>query len=79
VKFEILNLDARIVVCVRPRAARKVAIYSQESGRPADLVVGPAGPTSWPNGLILLLIFLGFMVKQVECSFRWKCILDGAE
>jgi len=59
-------------------AARRVAIYSQESSRPAGLVVGPVSPPWWSNGLILLLIFLCFVVKRVECSFRWKWILDGA-
>ena len=54
-------------------------IYRWVSSRPADLVVGPASPISWPNVLSIFLILLCFMLKQGECSFRWKCVLDSAE
>jgi len=43
-------------------ADRRVAIYSQESNR-------PAGPTFSPNGLPILLIISCFVVKQNICSF----------
>jgi len=45
-----------------------VAIYSQSSSRPAGLVVGPAGPTSWLNGLPIFLVDPCFMVKQYVYS-----------
>jgi hypothetical protein len=38
-----------------------------------------AGPIGWPNGLILLLSGLSFVVKHVKCSVRRIFALDGAK
>jgi len=56
-----------------------VAIYRRYNSRLAGLVVGPAGPIGWSNGLFSLRYFLCFMVKHVKCSFSWIWILDGVE
>jgi len=50
-------------------AAKRVAIYSQESSRPDGQVVGPGGTTLWPNGLILLQTLLCLVLKQNICFF----------
>jgi hypothetical protein len=57
-------------------AARRVAIYSQESSRPTGQVVGPAGPISWPNGLPIFLMLSCFVVKQNICSFGASFSVD---
>jgi hypothetical protein len=53
------------VLSLRLRAARSFAIYRGESRRPTGLMVGLAGPTLGPHGLIfhqvmlcLVLVFL---------------------
>jgi len=43
--------------------------YRGESSRLADQVVGPAGPTSWPNGLSIFLVLLYFTLKKNIHSF----------
>ena len=75
----ISNSGAGLQLWVRPRASRRSGNYRRHSNRLAAQVVVPASPTSWPNGLPFLLMLLYFMVKQGECSFRWKCALKGAE
>ena len=61
-----------------------MAIYSRSSSRPAALVVGLAGPTSWPNGLPIFLVDPCFVVKKylysLGASFGGNSTkMDGGE
>ena len=51
--------------CVGGREQQgRSGIYRGGDSRPADQVVGLAGPTSWPNGLSIFLVDLYFTLKQ---------------
>ena len=51
--------------CVGGREQQgRSGIYRGGGSRLVGQVVGPAGPTSWPNGLSIFLVDLYFTLKQ---------------
>jgi hypothetical protein len=61
--LDFLAWNCEMQLWVRPRAAKRSNIYRGERERLGGLVVGPADPTSWPNGLSIFWCLLCFMVK----------------